>query len=89
MTIRSVLLNEGGGIGYALSFTANRMAIGQQILRLLEGQGLLPQDGVRIATTSSSIASWPSFSPSCLRAFCVCRTGTNVLSSVLVIASSA
>jgi hypothetical protein len=42
MTIRSVLLNEGDGIGYALSFTANRMAIGQQILRLLEGQGLAP-----------------------------------------------
>lgn len=37
-----VLLNEGDGIGYALSFTANRMAIGQQILRLLEGQALAP-----------------------------------------------
>jgi hypothetical protein len=37
-----LLLNEGDGIGYALSFTANRMAIGQQVLRLLEGQGLAP-----------------------------------------------
>ncbi len=37
-----LLLNEGDGIGYALSFTSNRMAIGQQILRLLEGQRLAP-----------------------------------------------
>src|SRR2546423_7979270 len=36
------LLNEGDGIGSALSFTANRMVIGQQILRLLEGQALAP-----------------------------------------------
>jgi len=32
-----LLLNEGDGIGYALSFTANRMAIGEQILRLRQG----------------------------------------------------
>jgi len=37
-----LLLNEGDGIGYALSFTIHRMAIGQQILRLLEGQALAP-----------------------------------------------
>ncbi len=38
-----LLLNEGDGIGYALSFTIHRMAIGQQILRLLEGQSLAPE----------------------------------------------
>lgn len=37
-----LLLNEGDGIGYALSFTIHRMAIGEQILRLLEGQSLAP-----------------------------------------------
>src|SRR5205807_9238494 len=32
-----LLLNDGDGIGYALSFTANRMAIGEQILCLRQG----------------------------------------------------
>jgi CubicO group peptidase (beta-lactamase class C family) len=37
-----LLLNEGDGIGSVLPFAMNRKVIGQQIVRLLEGQALAP-----------------------------------------------